>query len=68
MQHAMMLVAGSHVGDQPLSGWVLDPAPALSVAFGPITAPGVPAVGLRELRRDELRAFFAVKVEVTVID
>jgi hypothetical protein len=69
--HAMVLIGvvkNSRRGqDAPLAGFVLDPAPAsvpgLNLPSGPITMPGVPAVGFRELNRDE-RWWFMATVDV----
>jgi len=68
--HAMALVGASFAGVltghyQPIAGFVLDPAPAIVVAPGPITLPGVPARGLRQLAAHEMTSFFAAAVEVT---
>ena len=63
--HAMVLIGIvmnlRHPQDAPLAGFVLDPAPdpRLTLPFSPITAPGVPAVGFRELKSNEKWWFMA---------
>lgn len=64
--HAMALVGASFVGSYyPIAGFVLDPAPLISVGTGPITVPGIPAKGLRQLHPSEMTSYFAAAVEVT---
>ena len=62
--HAMVLIAGSAFNGNPVAGFVMDPAPAFPSAFGPITDPNVPAVGVRQLMQNEMHAFFAAQVVV----
>ena len=62
--HAMVLVSADAINGVPIAGWVMDPAPALPVGMGPITAPGVQAIGVRQLQPGEMHAFFAAQVVV----
>jgi len=63
--HAMVLIGGTAMQGMPISGWVMDPAPMVSTfGLGPITPPGTPAVGVRQLQPNEMHAFFAAKVVV----
>lgn len=58
--HVMVLVGGTGVGAMPTSGMVLDPAP-MGYNFGP----GVPAIGLRSLRPQEMKGYLVAEVRVT---
>lgn len=62
--HAMAFVEMIEQWHIQKSGWVLDPAPSIPIGFGPITAPGIPAIGLRELTPPELQTAFMARVEV----
>jgi hypothetical protein len=62
--HAMTMVGAQGVGSNPIGAWVLDPAPLQPMSFGPITAPGVPAVGLRTLTPQEMSGFFVAQVAI----
>jgi hypothetical protein len=65
--HAMVLVGSRHFNQNPMVGWVLDPAPAYPQFLppGPITMPGVQSIGLRPLSQPEMQAYFIALVEVT---
>ncbi|HLZ02761.1 MAG TPA: hypothetical protein VKR55_11495 [Bradyrhizobium sp.] len=64
-QHAMAMVGAEAVNTDPQRAWVLDPAPLQPTSnMGPIVAPGVPAVGLRTLSRQEMMGFFAAEVVI----
>lgn len=63
-QHAMAMVGAEAISNNPIRGWVLDPAPVQPLGIGPIVAAGVPAVGLRTLSQQEMMGFFGAEVVV----